>query len=508
MDEETKVTVPAQEKITRHAWRTLAILSCLGLIVMFAETMVLPAIPDFIRDFSISYNTSSWVLSSYLIAGAVMTPIAGKLSDTYGKKKILLIVMAVYSAGILAAGFANSFEFLLAARVAQGVGFSMFPIAFAMIREIFPESRLGVAQSIFSSTFGGGAVVGLLVGASIIQYYGWHATFFTVFPVAAVLALVIVRFIRAERVSLPPQVSDNVAEKDGTKPPVAPLDLKGALALSVTIISFLAGISYLENSIQSAGLEAIGLFAAAAASLAALIVIEKRSQYPLIDLKLITQKTLLSAIVILLIVGLCTFMIYQTIPIMVRSPQPLGFGGNVISVAAIQLPFMAIIMVGMVTSGFVVARIGNRRLTAIGTIISAIGFFSLLLFHSTEFMVTVTLAIISAGLSLAFTGGFNIVLMSAPIHATGIALGMTVLLNLIGQAVGPSLAAIYQQMYRGTVAGVPGDFPTADAYNLIFATAAIISLAAVGFSIALYRSRAPPQTIIPDAASSSVQEQG
>src|SRR5229473_1071642 len=116
--------------ISSSAWLSLAVICGLALVTMYGETMVLPAIPDFIKDFGISYNTSSWILSLYLIAGAVMTPIAGKLSDIYGKKKILLIVMMIYSAGILAGGFANSLSFLLAARIAQGVGISMFPIAF------------------------------------------------------------------------------------------------------------------------------------------------------------------------------------------------------------------------------------------------------------------------------------------------------------------------------------------------------------------------------------------
>src|SRR5437899_3171630 len=116
------------EKISRSAWMTLVILSCLGLVAMYTETMILPAIPDFIRDFSISYSTSSWILSSYLIAGAVMTPIAGKLSDIYGRKKILLVIMGVYCSGILAAGFANSIEFMLATRLAQGIVVSIFPV--------------------------------------------------------------------------------------------------------------------------------------------------------------------------------------------------------------------------------------------------------------------------------------------------------------------------------------------------------------------------------------------
>ena len=127
-----------EEGIHSSGWSTLIILSCLGLIVMFDETMILPAIPDFIRDFNISYSTSSWLLSAYIISAAVMTPIGGKLSDIYGKKKILLIVMAVYAVGIMAGRFATNIEFMLAARVAQGVGMAMFPIAFGIIREILP----------------------------------------------------------------------------------------------------------------------------------------------------------------------------------------------------------------------------------------------------------------------------------------------------------------------------------------------------------------------------------
>src|ERR671910_3260059 len=97
-------------------WSILIFLSCLGLIVMFDETMILPTIPDFIREFNISYSTSSWLLSTYIIAAAVMTPIGVKLSDIYGKKKILLIIMAVYAAGIMAGRFATNIEFMIAAR--------------------------------------------------------------------------------------------------------------------------------------------------------------------------------------------------------------------------------------------------------------------------------------------------------------------------------------------------------------------------------------------------------
>ena len=80
-------------------------------------------------------------LTSYLIAGAVMTPIAGKLSDIYGRKKILLIIMVIYAIGVSMAGFASDIYFMIFARAIQGVGMSMFPIAFGMIRDQFPREK-------------------------------------------------------------------------------------------------------------------------------------------------------------------------------------------------------------------------------------------------------------------------------------------------------------------------------------------------------------------------------
>lgn len=461
------------EKIDRSAWLILGALSCLGLIAMYGETMLLPAIPALIEDFEIPYNTSAWILSTYMIAGAVATPIAGKLSDVYGRKKVLLIVMSVYSTGILAGGFADSFPFMLAARAAQGIGIAMFPIAFGIIREVLPEKKLAVGQSIFSSTFPAGATIGLLMGANIVQHYGWHATFFTVFPIAVLLGIFILKFIHVS--PLP-----NISEKKIS------IDIKGSIFLAITIISFLVGISYLQNNTGEIH-ESLAFFATTVISLSVFIIIEKRSESPLIDLKLLKNKMLLFGIMILLIVGLCTFMVYQTIPIMIQSPQPLGFGGTELTTATIQMPFMIIFLVGSISSGFALEKIGNKRLVLIGTIIGSIGFLSILLLHSTDFMLTITLAVIAAGLSLAFIGGFNVVLLSTPIQFAGIALGMTLLLNLIGQSIGPSIAGMFQQMHRSTVPGVSGSFPTPDAYNLIFLTAFAISLTSVVFAISLNR---------------------
>jgi MFS family permease len=453
---------------------------------MFDETMILPAIPDFIRDFNISYSTSSWLLSAYIIAAAVMTPIAGKLSDIYGKKKILLIVMAVYAVGILAGRFATNIEFMLAARAAQGVGMAMFPIAFGIIREVLPEKKLAIGQTIFSSTFSGGAVVGLVGGAAIIQNFGWQATFLAILPVAIALWLIIVKFVRVQS---PASMEAGIEVGNGNPSNDQTIDIKGTLALAATIISFLAGISFLESNSASAGYQVAGLFAASGVSLATFILIEKRVHSPLLDFKLMTSKSFLPPTIILMLVFMSIFMVYLTIPVMVRSPQPLGFGGDAVAVAGVQLPFMVVLLIGTIMSGFILNKIKNSKLTLIGTVISTIGFFTLLMFHSTESMVSIGLAILATGLSLSITGAFNIILLSVPMQVTGIALGMTLLLNLVGMSVGPASAGVFQQMYQGTVEGVARQFPTQDAYNLIFLTAALISLASVALALAVSRRK-------------------
>jgi len=140
---------------------------------------------------------------------------------------------------------------------------------------------------------------------------------------------------------------------------------------------------------------------------------------------------------------------------------------------------MIISLIVSAASGFIVSKVGNFRLTALGTIICTIGFFGLVAFHSTEFMISTALGIISVGLSFTFVGGFNIILVSSPQKAEGISLGMSVLLILVGQSLGPSVAGMFQQMYSQTIPNIPGVFPTALSYLEIFSSAGILSIVSI-----------------------------
>ena len=527
-------SLETSNKIRTSAWITLGILGSTILITMYGETMLLPAIRDIIRDFNISYSTSSWILTAYLISGAVATPIAAKLSDIYGRKKMVVIILIIYIIGICAGGFSTNISFLLVARVIQGIGISMFPIAFGIIRDQLPKEKLAIGVGVFSSMFAAGSVVGLAVGGSIIQSFGWHATFLLIVPVAISLWIVINRFIDGDNKS-----TEGVEEKEGnliqaeaniesnTGHPPSPggdganssgrqnLDVKGAITLAVTIASFLLTLTYIGNgsnnnsssnvSVDSTQIIVVSLALSSIGSLALFVIIERRASSPLIELSLLKHKILLPANIIILIFGMTMFMAYQTTPILVRSPHPLGFGGDAVTSAMVQLPFMIVFLVFAPSSGFIVSKIGNLKPTIAGTIIMTIGFFSLFMFHSTEFMVAINLAIIAGGISLIQVGAFNITMEYTPLQFSGVSLGMSVVLVLIGSSIGPAIAAIYMQTHQQELANRVGSgssssssssFPSPISYDLIFLTAALISAISIALVIILKRNMTQSQSTL------------
>ena len=328
------------EAIPRRAWIILGILGSVGLVTTYGETMIIPAIPDLIHEFDISYSLSSWILTSYLIAGAVMTPIAGKLSDIYGRKKVLLILMVIYTIGLSFGGLSSNFTILILARIIQGIGISMFSIAFSMILDEFPKRRLATAQGIIAAVFSGGAVIGLAVGGTIIEAFDWRVTFLSVVPLSIMIIIIISKLIHEEK-SIPVE-APAVTKTDGISKSYSALDLKGALALTGTITSFLLAITFLESIKQSLYLITF-LSIISLASLFCFILIERKSMSPLIDLKLLKDRIILPANILLMCLGCTLFMTYQTIAIMIKSPTPFGFGGNSINIIQVQLPFMLIL---------------------------------------------------------------------------------------------------------------------------------------------------------------------
>lgn len=474
-------------KVPSYAWKVLAVLSLVATMVMYAETMLIPAIPDLIKDFRVSYSMSSWILTAYLVSGAVMTPIAGKLSDIYGKKKILLIIMTIYTVGVSAAGFANNIYFMLVARAIQGMGMAMFPIAFSIIRDQFPREKISIAQGIITSMFASGAVIGLSVGGTIIQHFGWQATFFTIIPIAISILIIIWKFIHINQNNYGQKQQEQGLGQESIKNRV---DVKGALTLAATITSFLLVLTFLEtgNSTNGSSMQLeVGFIAMTVISLSLFIFVERRTVSPLIDFKMLLDKTLLPANILIVIIGLSMFMVFQTIPVLVRSPMPFGFGESASNTGNVQLPFALVLLVFGPTSGFIISKLGSLKPIIMGTIVSGVGFIGLLMLHQTEIEISLGLAILSAGLSLTSVGAMNVIILSTPRQSSGISLGISSLMRIIGASIGPALAGMYMQSNQSimTIGGIARFFPSMESYNLIFLTAAIVSIAGIVVAILL-----------------------
>jgi MFS family permease len=512
-------------KIPAYAWKMLAILSCIATMVMYAETMLIPAIPDLIKDFDVSYSMSSWVLTAYLIAGAVMTPIAGKLSDIYGRKKILLIIMVIYAIGVSMAGFALDIYFMIFARAIQGIGMSMFPIAFGMIRDQFPREKISIGQGVITSMFASGAVIGLTVGAIIVQDYGWQNTFFTIIPIAIALLLIIWRFIHVidSRDEDQDQKRSRILEGDNTSKTSNgadnatlskasnQIDVKGAIALAITVASFLLVLTLLETSgsnIEAASgnnnhpsnvnfsAQVLPFLIIGIVSFVFFVIIERREKYPLVDFKFMLNKSILPANLIIMLIGFSMFMVFQTIPILVRNPEPIGFGEDAISAGKVQLPFAIVLLIFGPTSGFIVSKLGSLKPIIFGTFITTIGFIGLLMFHSTELLVSINLGVLSTGLSLSSVGAINVIILSTPRQFSGISLGMSSLMRIVGASIGPALAGMYMQTNQTlfNVDGIMNYFPSSMSFDLIFLSAVIVSAISIALAIIL-RQRATKMAI-------------
>ena len=469
--------------INRQAWFTLGILSSTLLVVFFSETMLLPAIPEIMHDFNISYGTAAWIFSAYLIVAAVMTPIAGKMSDLYGKKKILLILLSIYAAGIAAGGVANSISFLLASRIIQGVGLAAVPAAFSLLRETFPPAKLATAIGVFGSAYSAGSVVGLLAGATIIQSFGWHFTFFSIVPFALMVTVLIAKFVDENKGEI---TTHSQNERSTYKKKVSPgIDIKGALALSTTIIGFLMALTLVQNGASSQSLPQIGIaFGVSVVSLTVFVVIERRISYPLVDMRMLKDKTLLPSYVILMATGITMFMAYPAIVQLVRSPVPLGFGGSPVDEANVQLPFMIMFLVFASVTPFIINRVGRLNPIIIGSIISMIGSLGLIIFHSTEFAVSFNLAIIASGLSMTSTTIWNIVVSSSPKAFIGISVGVGALLLFLGMAIGPALTGVFL-VHNVKINGVPGTYPSSASYTLVYFTSVLLSAISLVFVLML-----------------------
>src|ERR687895_2694345 len=261
-------TIGRVHEAPRTSWRvTLALLTVAGIAFAVMQTLVVPALPHFQREFETSASWVTWIATGFLLSSSVLTPILGKLGDAYGKQRLLVIALGIFGLASLGAAFAWSLESLIAFRVIQGVGASVFPLSFGIIRDEFPPEKIGMGVGTVSSVFGVGGGIGLVLSGVIIEHLTWHWLFLIgAVPVLASTVL-IARYVPPSPITRP-----------------ARPDYLGGATLSLALAALLIAISE-GTSWGWTSAPLLGLLAVAAALFAVWAGIERRGAEPPVDLR-------------------------------------------------------------------------------------------------------------------------------------------------------------------------------------------------------------------------------
>src|SRR5947209_5868899 len=190
-----------------HPTLILAVLSLGGLAYAVLSSAVIPALPSFKQDLHASETGVTWILTAFLVSASVGTAIIGRLGDMYGKERLLLWTLLVLAAGTLLAAVSQSLGMLILARVIQGVAGGIFPLAFAIARDEFPQDRVAGSIGLMSAILGVGGGLGLVVGGLIDEHLSWHWLFWLPLPIMVVAAVCTWRYIPESPVRAPGRVN-------------------------------------------------------------------------------------------------------------------------------------------------------------------------------------------------------------------------------------------------------------------------------------------------------------
>jgi len=445
-----------------------ALLSMVGvaLLLNYVETMVIPGAPTIQRYFSTTSSDVSWITSAFLIVGSAVSPLLGKLGDSYGKKRMFLVALLFYTAGVGIAGFSNSIYFLIAARAIQGIGFAIVPLALAIIAETFPRERIAAAQGIISATFAVGAAAGLVIGAYIVEDFGWQWAFHSAFVVSVALFLVISKLLPTGN--------------PGT----------GRKVNYATIGLLMAGVSlillYLTEGPYRGWYSGydLGALAAGVALTVGFFLAESRVANPLIQLRLLRIRNVLVANGVGVISGISMFSLFFALTYYGQLPKAFGgLGLDVISAGLTIAPATLLMLVAGPLIGRLVQRTGPKPAMILGALVAMAGTLLFVVNRSTTTDVMIDMAFSLVGLVSIIIPITNMVSISLPPETVGTGLGLNTMLRNIGGAVGPVVATSIMSTYALSLpAGAlpPGvSLPSATAFDYIFYLGAAVLLGAV-----------------------------
>jgi MFS family permease len=456
------------------------------ILVLYVHTSLSPALPMMADDFDVDYSLVTWVLTAYLVSGAAVTIIIGRLADIYGAKKMLLVVFICYTVGVIFAPFTENFYTLIGLRVLQGVAVAAVPVSVRIARDLYPSAKFPFAQGMILSMYQGGSAIGLVLGAAVVYFAGWQGVFLTAIPFSFLFLFLLWKFI--------PKVGEEKIVKDTNPKHFSKIiDIPGLITLILTVSTFMLSITFLGGGTD----QSIGLFwvflAIGIISIVAFFVIEKRSKIPLVDLKLAFHRIIRVGNVVYLLIGIVQYIIFSTIPTLGQTPEPYGLGLSILDVGILQLP-QALVFVGLgPVAGILAVKYGNLKFIIPGSIIFTAGILVLMVYHSTVAEVSSTLVLFAIGGAFV-TLSANVIIFFTPRESTAVVSATYSTMRIIGGAIGPVIAGVFISLYTSevttttdvgttTTTTVPNDM----AFTTIFLVGAICSLAIIAFMIIMRR---------------------
>ncbi|MGI0071838.1 MAG: MFS transporter [Thermoplasmata archaeon] len=480
---------------SRYAWTVLLILAGMAMMVTYVETMVLPAFENFATFFRVSdASTIAWILSAYLLVGVVVTPIFGKLGDIYGKKRILLVAMGVYAVAVSIAGFTpqigaaiglsrpDQIYVLIGVRAIQGVGMAMFPLGFAMLPEVFPPAQVGQAQGLLSGMFATGAAAGLVGGGWIAQTYGWQLTYHTVIPIAILVFVLAVVFIRESEIRLQRKIDF---------PGITSLGLGLTfLMLGITEGAYWGWTSFSAVSIGGVPWGVPEFFVLAAAAFAVFFYWEPRAPSPVVSFQSLKERNIWVSNVNGIFVGMVMFLLFTVLIIYGEYPSP-GFGLKELAAALVFIPAVLSMMATGPFLGRAISRFGPKPVTILGFALMAGGSLGFVVFHQTLIQIGALAVPVMVGNVAVLISMSNIIVLSVDPKTMGVQTGMNQTFRNLGSAIGPVLVTSILASYAFTVLTPVGPLQNYHVigYQAVFALTAVLGVVGLALSFGLRNFR-------------------
>jgi EmrB/QacA subfamily drug resistance transporter len=446
----------------------LAVLSFGGISYALLQSLVVPALPQIQDSLHTSESAVGWVLTAFLLSASVATPIIGRLGDMYGKERLLMIVLLLLALGTLISAIASSLWLMILGRVIQGAGGGIFPLAFSIIRDEFPNERVPGAIGLVSSLLGIGGGAGVVFAGVVTENLSYHWLFWCPLAIILFTAWLTRRYIPESPVKTP-----------------ADINYRAAALMTIGISGVLLAIT--ETSTWGWGSpKTLGLLACGIVVILAWIREELRSREPLVDMRTMAIRGVWTTNTVAFLIGVGMYSSFVLLPELVQEPTSTGgFGASVTVAGLFLLPAtLAIVIVGQM-AGILERRIGSRG-SLIGGALFALASYALLVAdRSQQWEVYVAAGLLGIGIGLSFSAMANLIVQNVRQEQTGVATGMNAVTRTLGGAFGGQVAATLLASNLGA-----GGIPTSSGFTLSFVMCLIALAGALGFAIAVPRRSA------------------